>query len=78
VEVDIGISIHHITETIFDHYTHYTLISGYMCVFMTKYMCVVRISTRYVSVAAGAQDLRAVVWQQEGCWFDPRAPPPPN
>jgi len=23
-----------------------------------------------------AQEVRAVVWQQEGCWFDPRAPPP--
>jgi len=22
------------------------------------------------------QEVRAVVWQQEGCWFDPRAPPP--
>jgi len=22
--------------------------------------------------------IRAVVWQQEGCWFDPRAPPPPS
>jgi len=26
---------------------------------------------------AVAQEVRAVVWQQEGCWFDPRAPPPP-
>jgi len=25
--------------------------------------------------AAVAQEVRAVVWQQEGCWFDPRAPP---
>jgi len=23
-----------------------------------------------------AQEVRAVVWQLEGCWFDPRAPPP--
>jgi len=26
--------------------------------------------------AAVAQEVRAVVWQKEGCWFDPRAPPP--
>jgi len=25
--------------------------------------------------AAVAQEVRAVVWQQEGCWFDPRALP---
>jgi len=25
--------------------------------------------------AAVAQEVRAVVWQQEGCWLDPRAPP---
>jgi len=24
--------------------------------------------------AAVAQEVRAVVWQQEGCWLDPRAP----
>ncbi|KAG7257211.1 hypothetical protein CRUP_004300 [Coryphaenoides rupestris] len=29
-----------------------------------------------MGVAAVAQEVRAVVWQQEGCWFDPRAPPP--
>jgi len=28
--------------------------------------------------AAVAQEVRGVVWQQEGCWFDPRAPPPPS
>jgi len=26
--------------------------------------------------AAVAQEVRAVVWRQEGCWFDPQAPPP--
>jgi len=25
--------------------------------------------------AAVVHEVRAVVWQQEGCWFDPRAPP---
>jgi len=24
---------------------------------------------------AVAQEVRVVVWQREGCWFDPRAPP---
>jgi len=24
------------------------------------------------------KEVRAVVWQQEGCWFDPRASPPPS
>jgi len=35
------------------------------------------ISTHYKVLhrAAVAQEVRAVVWQQEGCWFDPRAPP---
>jgi len=25
--------------------------------------------------ATVAQEVRVVVWQQEGCWFDPRTPP---
>jgi len=28
-------------------------------------------------MAVAQEVIRAVVWQQEGCWFDPRAPPPP-
>jgi len=32
----------------------------------------------FILWAAVAQEVRAGVWQQEGCWFDPRAPPPPS
>jgi len=31
---------------------------------------------RLIVWVAVAQEVEPDVWQQEGCWFDPRAPPP--